>query len=331
MYEAESGVYEGKAHSRALDFNKGVLLIAGSKGYYRYCDQRIYFPYLDTVGQLNGFEDIRDVEILDDYSIFYMNSGDNGTILRKDPLSGKYDTVFFQPGVFLDGMDFWEDKEKGGLAFGDPIDGQFFILKISSNGKIVNVIDNLPQAQDGEAGFAASGTSIQVVKGTGTAYIGTGGCQHPRLYYTKDFGETWSFYETPMKGGKSNGIYSLYFWSENEGVIIGGSYIDSTDNERMCFYTDDGGITWDERNKGLPGYCSSIQGNADGSTLFATGRSGTFYSTNKGKRWWILTEKTYYSIKVTKEEVFFSGKAGKWAVWRLGNGPRLGAGGVITP
>ena len=313
-HQINSGTYNSDAHSRGLGYQNDVLVVAGSNGYFKIQDLGTY-ARLDTTGIIAGIEDIRDVEVLEDNSIFLLNSGEKGLILKKKYGVNRMDTVYFEEGVFLDGMSFWKSEPHIGLAFGDPIDNKMHILKINSTGDSVKVIDKVPLAQDGEAGFAASGTSIQVIENTPIAYIGSGGCENPRLYFTNDFGETWSFRDTPMKGGASNGIYSLYFWNENEGIIIGGSYVDSTDNERMCFYTGDGGKTWVERNKGLPGYCSGISGDENGDFIVATGRNGTYYTLDQGKHWKLLFHEAYYSVIVKENKMIFSGKGGKWSVW----------------
>jgi photosystem II stability/assembly factor-like uncharacterized protein len=120
-----------------------------------------------------------------------------------------------------------------------------------------------------------------------------------------------------MRAGESFGIYSLYFWNKNEGVIIGGSYLDSLYNKDICQYTTDGGKTWKNRSKGLPGYCSIVTGKTDGSLLVASGRSGTFYSANKGKTWELLTEEAYYTAKIIDEIVVLAGAKGKMEIFQF--------------
>ena len=103
----------------------------------------------------------------------------------------------------------------------------------------------------------------------------------------------------------------MYFWSENEGVIIGGSYKYPNDNDSICFYTEDGGDTWSERTNGLKGYCSGIHGIEDGSVLFATGRTGTYYSRNKGVNWELFSDDKFYSVKMHGGKVYFTGRKGR--------------------
>ena len=84
---------------------------------------------------------------------------------------------------FFDGIDFW-DKQNG-IAFSDPIDGKFFIIKTKDGGKTWLPISpaNIPAIQENEAAFAASGTSLVTV-GRKYAYICTGGGKFAQVYKT---------------------------------------------------------------------------------------------------------------------------------------------------
>ena len=127
---------------------------------------------------------------------------------------------------------------------------------------------------------------------------------------------SWTVKNTPIKSGDSYGIYSMYFWSEKEGVIIGGSYLTPDDTEKLCFYTSDGGDTWQERSAGLGGYTSCVHGSKDGGLLIATGRIATYYSLNKGESWELLLKNTFYSVRVGDDKLFFSGKEGVVSVYK---------------
>lgn len=212
-------------------------------------------------------------------------------------------------------MDFW--NENTGILFGDPINGQFFLAKTLSSPLEWESLTpaSIPKALENEGGFAASGSSIQTL-GDSTVYFGTGMAKTARLFCSYDRGENWVAKETPMQAGDSFGIYSLFFWSEKEGVIIGGSYKDSTHNKNICFYTEDGGDSWEKREKGLLGYCSSIHGTAGGEFLVATGRMGTFYSRNKGVSWSLLLDRSYYSCRVTSEHIVLAGRSGSVEILR---------------
>jgi photosystem II stability/assembly factor-like uncharacterized protein len=206
-------------------------------------------------------------------------------------------------------MDFWNNNT--GIAYGDPVNGQFYLIKTTDTGRNWEILKpkEIPPALENEAGFAASGTGIQTM-GDSTVYFATGVGSVARLFCSDNQGETWVAKETPMRSGDSYGIYSIHFWSEQEGVIIGGSYVDSTYNEGICQYTSDGGDSWTDRSTGLAGYCSCVAGTKKGELLVATGRMGTFYSLNKGKSWEILTKTAYYTCTITETNIVLSGKNG---------------------
>jgi photosystem II stability/assembly factor-like uncharacterized protein len=174
----------------------------------------------------------------------------------------------------------------------------------------------VPIALDKEAGFAASGTGISTI-GENKVIIGTGGAKVSRLYISIDQGLNWITKSTPMKSGDSYGIYSMYFWNELEGLIIGGSYLYPEDKDSICFYTADGGDTWSDRSEGLGGYSSGIHGNEDGSIIVATGRNGVYYTLNKGLNWNLLTSEKFYSARVFGYRLYLSGKNGRVQVINL--------------
>jgi len=296
-----------KVHARAISVSEGIVYVGGAEG-------NVSFTHFKDLQSDNmnfpGVEDFRDIYVNTMGACLLMNSGEKGIIWGISP-GGFPQKVLDTNGVFLDGMDFWEN-ESNGIVYGDPIGGKFFLAKTTDMGRTWNSISpkQFPNASENEGGFAGSGTGIQAI-GDSTVYFGTGGSEGTaRLFCSHDQGETWVAKNTPMKSDKSHGIYSIYFWTKNEGIIIGGSYIDSTYNDGICYFTEDGGESWEDRTNELKGYCSCVQGNKDGSLLVATGRVGTFYSLDKGETWLILTEKAYYSCNITEEKIILSGKNG---------------------
>ncbi|MEO1369879.1 MAG: hypothetical protein AAFX50_22075, partial [Acidobacteriota bacterium] len=112
------------------------------------------------------------------------------------------------PEGFLDGMAFW-DADRG-LAYGDPVGGTFFVLRTDDGGETWTrvPVDALPPANDGEAGFAASGTGL-AVHASGLVLIGTGGASS-RIFRSADFGESWTVVDVPLAAGESSrGVFSI--------------------------------------------------------------------------------------------------------------------------
>jgi photosystem II stability/assembly factor-like uncharacterized protein len=300
------------AHSRALFIGDMFIVAAGQNGNLgvHILDTTFSRPHIQD--SIPNVEDFRDARLNSNGHCILMNSGENGTIHGISRGSSRrvlYDTS----GVFLDGMSFWNDKN--GIVFGDPINGKFFLAKTeTAGGQWTPITPNyMPDALENEAGFAASGTSIRTI-GDSTVYFGTGMGAKARLFCSYDRGENWIVKNTPMRSGDSYGIYAMYFWSENEGLIVGGSYKDSTYKKDICQYTKDGGVSWEIRTNGLLGYCSSIHGTSNGDFIVTTGRMGTFYSTNQGETWDVLVDRPYYSCFVTAEKVALVGRSGSMEI-----------------
>jgi hypothetical protein len=309
-------IYHGHSieglHARSITFvNHDAVIVAGPGGVF--CGR--YFAG-DLVEQpsLKGAEDIRDIHLFHNGNVVLMNSGDTAKIYAIG-FNGEQGTVFDSTGVFLDGFDFWD--EQNGIVYGDPVQGKFFLAKTDNAGRSWNAYTPtiFPQILEKEAGFAASGTGIQCL-GDSTVYFATGMADTARLFCSYDRGNTWTAKNTPIKSGDSYGIYSMYFWSETEGMIIGGSWEETDYKKNICYYTADGGTTWINRSKGLGGYSSCIQGNDEGTCLFATGDQGTYFTLDKGLHWNLLVERNYYSIAVNKDFVAFIGRDGVLEVLR---------------
>lgn len=297
-------------HSRALFDTEDGFVVGGKDGVYSFFDN----DFQQTTDSLKGAEDLRDVHVLGDGSVIFINSGTLGRIWKIDAGGRSKRMTYDRKDVFIDGVDFWDDKI--GIAYADPVNGKFVILRTFDGGETWRAVDYnlIPYALPNEGGFAASGTGIATV-GESTVYIGTGMADTARLYCSVDHGLSWEIKPTPIKPGDSYGIYSMYFWGEKEGVIVGGSYLKPDDTENLCFYTNDGGDNWIESGEGLGGYTSCIHGTKDGSFLVATGRVATYYSLDRGAHWEQLMAKTFYSVRVTDDQLYFSGKEGVVSVY----------------
>lgn len=310
-------IYNGQSlagfHARAVTFvNQEAILIAGPKGVF--CGKYIGGDLIEQPA-LNGAEDLRDMHLFMNGTLSLLSSGDTGKIYVVG-FNGEQALVFDTAGVFLDGMDFFDDKN--GIAYGDPLNGNFFLTITNDAGRSWNAFTpkTFPPVLKNEAGFAASGTGIQCIDDS-IVYFATGMADTARLFCSYDRGNNWVAKNTPLKSGDSYGIYSIYFWSATEGMIIGGSWKDTEYKKKICYYTSDGGNTWINRSKGLGGYSSCIKGNEDGSCIFATGDHGTYYTLDKGLNWNLLFERNYYSIAVSKDFVAFVGRDGAVEILRF--------------
>jgi photosystem II stability/assembly factor-like uncharacterized protein len=233
--------------------------------------------------------DFRDIDAIDAQTAYAMSIG-NGPASRiyKTIDAGKTWTLQFKnddPKAFLDAMSFWDANH--GIAFGDSVEKQFYILTTSDGGHTWSRVPpaNLPPAQGNEGAFAASGTNIAVF-GKSQAWIGTGAATKSRVLRTSDGGRRWQVADTPLASGPSTGIFSIAFRDAKHGVIVGGDYTKETEAVDNLAVTSDGGATW-TLVKGLSGFRSVVAYVPGMKTpaLIALGPSGGDYSLDDGRTW----------------------------------------------
>ena len=233
--------------------------------------------------------DFRDIDAIDAQTAYVMSIGNGPTSrIYKTIDAGKTWTLQFKnddPKAFLDAMSFWDANH--GIAFGDSVDLQFYILTTSDGGHTWSRVPpaNLPPAQGNEGAFAASGTNIAVF-GKSQAWIGTGAATKSRVLRTIDGGRTWQLADTPLASGPSTGIFSIAFRDAKHGVIVGGDYKKEQEAVDNLAVTSDGGATW-TLVKGLSGF-RSVVAYVPGTktpTLVALGPSGGDYSLDDGRTW----------------------------------------------
>jgi len=214
-------------------------------------------------------------------------------------------------GLFFNSLKFAD--EKNGLAVSDPIDGKFFVLRTEDGGESWNKVQDLPDVEEGEANFAASNTCIEYLP-SGKAWIASGG-KAARVFYSEDFGESWSVAKTPMiRGLASSGIFSVSFKNNREGMIVGGIYDQPEINTNCAAYTFDGGKTWLPAVT-MPNEFRSCVQQVSGkkSFAFAIGKTGCDFSFDNGINWQLLNNSGFYTFRAVpdKSEGFAAGANGK--------------------
>lgn len=185
--------------------------------------------------------------------------------------------------AFFDALTFWNPLE--GLAFSDPVDGGFLVLLTFDGGRSWRRAEGLPEPLEGEAGFAASDTSI-AVSNDGCAYIGTGGAQTARILRGCGYGAAWDAVETPLAAGAAGaGVFSLT-WTGDRLVAAGGNYEAPDQAEGVLAWSRNHGESWAEPLEPPRGYRSAVAvlpRHPD--VLVATGPTGTDISRNGGEIW----------------------------------------------
>lgn len=257
--------------------------------------------------------DFRDIHAFDERNAVVLSAGNGVAIYRTNDGGLSWKLVFENPdsNQFFDGMDFNENGV--GVAFGDPIHGQMQLLLSDDFGQTWQEVDsNLePNMIPGEAGFAASGTGIVVEKDS--VFIATGGGEICRLLASPLQKMEFQWFEIPMKSGEGTGVFSMSKF-QNHMVFVGGSYIDSTNADKVCAKATNGGnIMTSITANGTRGYRSCVAHSADGKLWIASGRSGMEYSQDYGETWIPLSDDGYFSVCVFDKVGWAIGRNGKLA------------------
>jgi len=266
--------------------------------------------------------DFRDVHGIDAKTAYVLSIGEGEkSRIYKTKDGGMSWTLQFtnhEPKGFFDGFVFWDANH--GIAFSDPVDGRFLIIRTSDGGATWKETPraSMPAARPDEAAFAASGTSI-VAAAPNHVWIATGGSA-ARVFHSSDRGLTWSVSTTPITNGvASAGIFSIYAASPESVFVVGGNYQKETESSSNFARSADGGKTWTAGPQ-LPGYRSAIgavAGQAAG-TIVAVGPSGTDFMPAAGGSWTSAGNTGYDAVSfVPKPAIGWAvGQSGRIAKWR---------------
>jgi photosystem II stability/assembly factor-like uncharacterized protein len=217
--------------------------------------------------------------------------------------------------VFLDAIAFFDDRH--GLALGDPMGGRFLILVTRDGGDTWSEApaESRPAAVDGEAAFAASGTSLVTIR-AGHAWLGTGGTA-ARLHRSTDSGRSWRHFPTPIiAGSASTGIFSVAFADTSTGLATGGDYQKPDSSRANGAFTLDGGATWLASSVPPRGYRSGVTIRRGGADVIgiAVGTSGSDITFDGGRTWSALDSAGFNSVQFAPGGVAFAvGGAGRAA------------------
>lgn len=258
--------------------------------------------------------DFRDIHAFNEKEALVLSAGNGVAIYRTADGGSSWQLVFKDTAssYFFDGMDF--NKAGIGFAFGDPIENKMQLLKSADFGKTWHLLPSeyCPEMNEGEAGYAASGTGIKV--SNKTIRIVTGGGPVCRLLKSPIDELKWTPHETPIASGSGAGIFTAVFLNENDIVALGGDYIDSTNAASNCAVTADGGKSWQLITANNPrGYRSCVAANQAQNLLLASGRTGTEYSVDGGLNWNPIGNDGYYSISIFDRIGWATGRNGKMA------------------
>ena len=186
----------------------------------------------------------RDVYGVTDKAAYLMSIGTNTTDFRiyKTVDGGDTWTIQFTNetvGAFYDCFAFWNARR--GIAHSDSVNGVFPDIRTTDGRTWHSIAANMPLALPGEASFAASGTCI-ATEGERNAWIATGGSTVARILATRDGGDSWAAYDTPLVSSPTAGGISVAFRDAWHGMLGGGDL--ASNNFAETAMSDDGGRTW---------------------------------------------------------------------------------------
>jgi len=289
--------------------NDKVAWVSGSNGWVAKMVDGKSFSWQ----QVKGFEklDFRDIESFSADEAIIINAGYPAYILKTKDGGQTWKTVYENKDslIFLDGMDFWNAKE--GIIFGDPINGIMKLLVTKDAGETwqdVSAKANV-NLKEGEASFAASGTTIRTFKNK--VYIATGG-KHSRLWNSADKAQTWSVEDIDIiKGEASTGTFSIAI-NQNTIYAVGGDYLKEESAISNYSFKSTKENTWTKIENNPKGYRSAIEV-INKKVILATGPSGVDISNDAGQSWQLFSPKGFHTCRraIKGKLILFTGSRGQ--------------------
>ena len=245
--------------------------------------------------------------------VLSIGGGAASRVYRTDDGGASWRETFVndEPDGFFDCLAFWDAQR--GLAFSDAVDGAFLVVETGDGGRTWRRTTGLPPAQDGEGGFAASGTCV-ATWGEQTAWIATGNARPARVLRTGDGGRSWTSAPVPLDAGEAAGATSVAFRTAERGVALGGDLGRPDAVGRTVARTSDGGRSW------VPGGRLPFAGAAYGTAyvpgtdaLVAVGPGGAALSRDDGATWALLDDRTFWGVTAAEGTAWLVGPDGRVA------------------
>ena len=263
-----------------------------------------------TIVQLSDtFPEIRDIHSTVRNEVVVMQTGDQGAIIIIDS-TGKFNKTNFHyrndttKSIFLDGMSFIGNL---GFLMGDPVDSHFSLYKSTDGGRNWTSCEGKIKAYSGEAAFAASGSTVEIIDGH---FSFVSGGLKSRYFVSSDLGNTWEFHDIPFPACESCGPYSMSYLPKTKKsfeldpkmiVVVGGDYTKPNESKNTCFYSLNGGKTWKKPKISPRGYRSCVI--FSNGVLYCCGTNGIDYSTDFGNTWNQLSTENCFALVANETSI----------------------------
>lgn len=266
---------------------------------------------------VKGFEktEFRDIEAFDANMAIIMAAGEPAYILKTIDGGDSWKVVYENTtkGMFLDAMDFANTRK--GIVIGDPVNGKIFVAQTEDNGNTWTEIkpdQNKLAADSGEAFFAASGSNVRLFEND--EYFMVSGGKRSRLITNK------MVVDLPMvQGKKSTGANSIDIYDNGipdkpgaRMIIVGGDFAADSLSTNNCFYSTNGGKTWNSPRIPPHGYRSCVEYLSKKDVL-ACGLTGVDYSADGGKTWKLISKESFNVCRIARigSTIYLAGNKGR--------------------
>jgi hypothetical protein len=267
---------------------------------------------------VKGFEgkEFRDIEAFDANTAIIMAVDSPAYILKTTDGGVSWKVVYENrtKGMFLDAMDFSDIAN--GMVVGDPIDGKVFLAYTEDNGNTWKEVpgEKRPGADSGEAFFAASGSNLRLFRENGY-YLVSGGLK------SRLIARSASLQLPILQGKESTGAFSLDIYDNGNPdkagkrmIVVGGDFSAPAAMIKNCFYTNNGGKTWNAPRTPPHGYRSCVE-YLSPKDIISCGINGVDYSSDGGRNWKWISRDGFNVCRIARNgsAFFLAGENGKIA------------------
>lgn len=292
-----------------------VVWVSGSNGAVaRSTDGGAHFNWM----QVGGFEkrDFRSIHAFDADTAVIMAIAEPAQILRTTDGGAHWQVVFTDntPGMFLDAMHF---EGTSGTVAGDPVNGRFFIAHTEDAGRSwFKMKPYMPEAEEGEACFASSGTNIQLIKAQRRLpflALVTGGTVS-RLHLIPVPGSKAGVMvnNLPLVQGKeTTGANSIAVWKDS-WLVVGGDFTHPDDTLGNCAITTNSGKNWHKPGTPPAGYRSCVIYLNKGKAI-TCGLNGVDLTEDDGFHWQPVSTHGFHAVQKSRNgnAVYLAGGKGQ--------------------